>query len=69
MGCTCFRCTSFLLVPLRGCTCLKCTIQLFCTTCFFICTTSFVGALETSAPPEGTCLECHLWEPIPSNLR
>ena len=30
----------------RGCTCLKCTNQLcWCTSCF-------VGALETSAPPE-----------------
>ena len=44
----------------RGCTCLKCTNKARCAT------TEQVGALETSAPPEGSICEnlCNLWENI-----
>ena len=41
----------------RGCTCLKCT-NLLCRRINLLCwcTSCFVGALETSAPPERTYL-------------
>ena len=35
----------------RGCTCLKCTNQVVVRQVSKKCTNSFVGALETSAPP------------------
>ena len=45
------------MLPSRGCTCLKCTNLLCCcTSCFIGAFFCFVGALETSAPPERTHL-------------